>query len=140
MCPLPGHKFRKGIEVLDQVQRRATKLVKSLENKSYEEQMRELGLFRLEKRRLSGGGDLIILYKYPKGGCIQVGGDLFSQATRARRHSLKLHQGRLRLDIRKKFFTEGEIGHCNGLPKEVEESPSLKVSKEILDVALHAMV
>ncbi|KFO89223.1 hypothetical protein N320_10937, partial [Buceros rhinoceros silvestris] len=55
-------------------------------------------------------------------------------------HGFKLKEGRLRLDIRKKFFTVRVVRWWTRLPREAVDAPSLKVFRARLDGALGNLV
>ena len=59
---------------------------------------------------------------------------------RTRGNGLKLRQGKIRLDIRKKFYTQRVVTHWNRLPQGVVDAPSLEAFKARLDVALGSLV
>ncbi|PKU43884.1 hypothetical protein llap_5815 [Limosa lapponica baueri] len=87
--------------LLEGIQRRAMKMIKGLEHLSYEGKLRELGLVRLEKRRLQR--DFIRAFQYPKGTYKKAGEGLFTRACsgKMRDNGFKPEDGRFTFDIRK---------------------------------------
>ncbi|KAK4826983.1 hypothetical protein QYF61_013083 [Mycteria americana] len=132
-----GPQHKKDMDLLERVQRRATKMIRGLEHLSYEDRLREF--FSLRKRRLRGD---LTTFQYLKGAYKKAGEGLFTRACsdRTRGNGFKLKEGRFRLDIRKKFFTMRVVRHGNRLPREVVDAPSLEVFKARLDGALTDLV
>ena len=100
-----GPQYKKDRELLERVQRRATKMLRGLQHLPYKDRLRELGLLSLEKRRL--WGDLSAAFQDLKGAYKQEGRQLFERGdkSRTRGNGVKLKEGRLRLDFRGKYFT-----------------------------------
>jgi hypothetical protein len=130
--------LKRDIKMLENVQRRATKLVPGLRDLSYEERLKELKLPTLAYRRLRG--DMIEVYKMtseyysPDIPCIlshhqnQAG-----QRANLRGHSKKLFKERARLDVKKFSFTHRVVDTWNGLPEKVISAPSVKSFERRLD-------
>ncbi|CAM5096139.1 unnamed protein product [Natator depressus] len=92
--------FKKNEFKLEQVQRRATRMIRGMENLSYERRLKELGLFSQTKRRLRG--DMIALYKYIRGINTREGEELFKLSVNVdtRTNGYKLATRKFRLEIR----------------------------------------
>ncbi|KFV41449.1 hypothetical protein N328_00889, partial [Gavia stellata] len=130
-----GPQHKKYMDLLEWVQRRATTMIRGLEHLSCEDRLRELELFRLDKRRLRG--HLIAAFQYLKEAYKKAGEGLFTRAysDRTRSDAFKLKDGKFRLDIRKKFFTMRVMRYWNRLSRKVVDAQTLGVVNR-LDWAL----
>jgi len=113
-------------------------MIRGLEPLSSEDRLRELGLLSLEKRRLRG--DLRAAASAWRG-YRKDGEGLFTRGCRdrTRGNGSKLTEGRLRLEIRKKFFPMRVVRPWPRLPREAVAAPSLAVLKARLDGALSTL-
>ncbi|KAK4826210.1 hypothetical protein QYF61_006154 [Mycteria americana] len=124
---LSGPQHRKDMDLLECIQRRAMKMIGELEYLSFDESLEELGLFSLEKRRLQGD---LTAFQCIKGAYKKDRERLFTRACsdRTRDNGFKLKE-EMRV-----------VRHCNRLPREVVDAPSLEVFKATLDGALSNVV
>lgn len=125
--------LRKDIIKLEKVQRRATKLIPSLRNKSYEERLRHLNLYSLEKRRVRG--DMIEVWKIMKGKENVDRAKLFTLDENGvtRNNGYKIVGKRFTFDITRNFFTYRVVEEWNKLPRKVVDSETMDTFKSRLD-------
>ena len=131
--------YKKDMEVPEQVQRRATRLVKGLENQPCEERLMGLRLLSLGKRRLMG--DLITLFQYLKGAYSGSRVGLFSLVTgdKTRGNGLKLCQG-LGWMLGNTSLQKGWLNTGIGSPGRWLSHHSWMCFKSCLDVVLRDMI
>ena len=128
---------KKHIENIENVQRRATKQVPSLKNKTYEERLQTLQLPTLVYRRLRG--DMIETYKilnniYDKNASNFLKLKRSTNERHSQRgHALKLSHQRAIKEIRSHSFSVRVAGVWNSLPSNVVEAPNVNTFKNRLD-------
>ncbi|KAJ7398975.1 hypothetical protein BTVI_119701 [Pitangus sulphuratus] len=106
---------------------------KGLEGKPREEQLR--WLVQLGGHR----ENLMVVFNILTSGSRGANIDLIT-SDRTRGEGMKLSQGRFRLDIRKRFFTQRVVEHWNRLPREVITAPNLSEFRKHLDNAFRRVV
>ena len=123
--------LRKDIITLENIQKRATRLVWKIKHLPYEDRLKRLGLMPLETRRIRG--DLIETFKILKEYDQVSNVFVRSHTTHLRGNSMKLYKGQCRTVARSKFFSQRVIDLWNKLPDRVVTSKSIDMFKQRLD-------
>lgn len=123
--------FKKDCELLEAVQHRATKLVPSLRNKTYEERLKILDLPSLYYRRARG--DVIECYKYMSHTYNTEPNFFEKECSSTRGHMFKLKKHRSQKLCRQHFFSNRVTNAWNRLPEHVVSAPTLNSFKNRLD-------
>ena len=125
--------YKKDIDKLEKIQRRVTKMIPRLRNKSYENRLKELNLFPLTKRRIRG--DLIEVFKIFNGFTNVVPENLFTldRSSSTRNNGFKISRKRFVTNEAKYFFTNRVVNVWNGLPSDVVNSNTIESFKNRLD-------
>src|SRR5664279_68235 len=124
--------LQKDIDLMEKVQRRATKMIPIIRDKAYEVRLKRLNLTTLETRRLRG--DLIEVFKIFKGFDDIDPGIFFDLSkSRTRGHCLKLFKPGCRLDCRKFAFSHRVVDAWNGLTEDIIACDSINSFKSRLD-------
>ena len=125
--------YKKDAILLENVQRRATKLVSEIRHLSYSERLRSLGIPPLQYRRLRA--DMIEVFKIFNGIDIINKETLFpapmSQITRG--HPIKIHKKFSRTNIRKYSFSQRVVSAWNALPEDIVTAKTLNILKNKLN-------
>ena len=116
------------MEMLESVQRRATKIVPEIKDLTYEERLSYLGLFKLSDRRLRG--DMIFMYKMINGMVDLNFSDFFVYSQNphgTRGHNQKIQLGvKPQTNMRKNFFTNRCVIPWNQLPTAINDAKTIK--------------
>ena len=127
---------KKDIDMLERVQRRATKMIQKLRNISYEMRLKECGLTTLETRRLRG--DQIEVFKILNG-YENIDRNIFftvKEERRTRGHGVTLAKKQCRLDIRKFSFSQRTVNEWNRLSADCVGASSVNIFKNKIDIYL----
>ncbi|MCP3851727.1 MAG: hypothetical protein GY694_16045, partial [Gammaproteobacteria bacterium] len=125
--------LKRQTKLIENVQRRATKLISDIKHLPYEDRLADLQLPSLKYRRLRG--DLIQTFNIISKGNDQEISKFFNlnQSSCTRGHNFKLNKVHTKTNMRMHSFTNRVINAWNNLPQDTVNAPDVDTFKKLLD-------